>query len=1081
MSASRLFKISIVLLATILCGLGLQPAGADETGTIRVPVPVPTIAVHDNGAELAEFEFTSELASGSVQWLSRPGEPDLPSRAVTLLLPPDADLTMVDVQLSEPIYSSLEGSWDVAPAAPPATRVLETEIVHWPEDRLLNHGRDRAIYTSADTWPTFDVQILGAGQLRQWRLLQVAVPLFRYRPASGELSRLDQAELVVSYERLADSEIDLPAFTPAALVTHQRQVQDLTLNFDRECAAYKTGSSSDDALPIQAGVNEHYAIITTDAIALGSTQLANFVTHKQNVGFSVQVITETDFSGGVGDVAAENIRTWLQNHYLADNITHVLLVGNPDPNSAGVPMKLTYPALNHPTPTDYYYADLTGNWDLDGDGYTGEYADDFDPGGVDRYAELIVGRIPYYGDIAELDSILSKSIAYETEADPTWRKNVLLPMRPSDELTPGFHLGEAIKDNLLAVKNWPYHRIYDETFGLNPPPETTPCTEPIVSGIWSTTPFGLSVWWAHGNITWASGIMSSGGTASLNDTYPTIVFQAVCANAYPEEPDNLSYTLLKNGGIVTVGATRTSWYIVGQVLFEGKPSNAGMAYEFSSRIVGARTSCGFALNDLRERIYPTVMEFWKNYVAFNIYGDPSLHMLPLVARRYVNASASSGGDGTSWATAYTDLQDALADVPQEIWVAAGTYSPDRATGNRALSFQLVNGVEIYGGFAGDETTFFQRDPSANPTILSGDLLGDDDPNFINREDNSYHVVTGRNTIATAILDGFIISGGAANNGSNDDGGGLWCEVSGHPTISHCTFEDNLAEYGGAIRCDGVSSPTIISCIFRNNLADYYGAGYGGGIALNNQSSPTLYNCTFVGNRSARSGGGMYYRYGTNPTLVNCTFALNHANNGGGIYGNNSSDAAYVYNSIFWGNTRFVFGEGIVADESGQIMNCWGMTINNSCVQAWSSGGGGSGSGTGNTASDPMLVDADGADDLPGTADDDLHLLEGSPAQDTGDNAYLPVWMVTDLDGAPRIMNNIVDMGAHEYEPADILPGDCDFDGDVDFDDLESALSCVSGPEFDAGGSCACKDVDLDTDVDLRDLCRIQQEFTGPLP
>lgn len=75
-----------------------------------------------------------------------------------------------------------------------------------------------------------------------------------------------------------------------------------------------------------------YVIITTDAIVTASTELESFRVHKISQGFDVHVITEADFGGGVGDSAAENIRAWLQDHYLSDNIEYVLLIGNPHPN-----------------------------------------------------------------------------------------------------------------------------------------------------------------------------------------------------------------------------------------------------------------------------------------------------------------------------------------------------------------------------------------------------------------------------------------------------------------------------------------------------------------------------------------------------------------------------------------------------------------------------------------------------------------------------------------------------------------------------------------------------------------------------
>jgi hypothetical protein len=71
---------------------------------------------------------------------------------------------------------------------------------------------------------------------------------------------------------------------------------------------------------------------------------------------------------------------------------------------------------------------------------------------------------------------------------------------------------------------------------------------------------------------------------------------------------------------------------------------------------------------------------------------------------YVDADAPGPThDGSTWDFAYTDLQDALADADpgQQIWVAEGTYKPSveyGGSGDRYRSFQLKNGVALYGGF-----------------------------------------------------------------------------------------------------------------------------------------------------------------------------------------------------------------------------------------------------------------------------------------------------------------------------------------------------------------------------------------------
>ena len=144
----------------------------------------------------------------------------------------------------------------------------------------------------------------------------------------------------------------------------------------------------------------------------------------------------------------------------------------------------------------------------------------------------------------------------------------------------------------------------------------------------------------------------------------------------------------------------------------------------------------------------------------------------LAATIYVDQDATGANDGSSWVNAYNYLQDALADAESgdQVWVAKGVYKPDEntanpdGTGDRNATFQFKNGVGLYGGFAGGETSLDQRDNVTNVTILSGDLNGDDvgDLDDPSRSENSYHVVTGSGNDETAVLDGFTITAGNAN-------------------------------------------------------------------------------------------------------------------------------------------------------------------------------------------------------------------------------------------------------------------------------------------------------------------------------
>jgi hypothetical protein len=166
---------------------------------------------------------------------------------------------------------------------------------------------------------------------------------------------------------------------------------------------------------------------------------------------------------------------------------------------------------------------------------------------------------------------------------------------------------------------------------------------------------------------------------------------------------------------------------------------------------------------------------------------------------YVDADAPGANNGSIWANAYNYLQDALnaAVDDDEIQVAQGAYKPDQGAGgtagDRYATFQLVNAVTIKGGYAGfGESNPDARNVELYETILSGDLAGNDGADFASNTENTYQVVTGSGTDATAVLDGVTITAGNANGtGTYRYGSGVYND-QGSPTLTNCTVKNNWA-------------------------------------------------------------------------------------------------------------------------------------------------------------------------------------------------------------------------------------------------------------------------------------------------
>ncbi len=281
---------------------------------------------------------------------------------------------------------------------------------------------------------------------------------------------------------------------------------------------------------------------------------------------------------------------------------------------------------------------------------------------------------------------------------------------------------------------------------------------------------------------------------------------------------------------------------------------------------------------------------------------------------FVNSKAAGSNNGSSWTNAYTDLQSALraASPGDSIWVAEGTYYSTSTTDS--LSFQIPDGVKVFGGFAGNETNFNSRDYKKNVTILNGGNI-------------SYHVVYFLNTGSSTALDGFTIKGGwtdtlSSSSSSFDNsilGGGILIEsTSGltcSPIIDNCLINGNHGLEGGGVcifsDTGGYSSPTLNQCNISDN---------DGGIQLNNSQQSQ---------GSIGAGVSVLNAGTTKLNITNCTISKDSATMGGGIgiYNFGINTASKVIGTI----KNCVISNNLGLAEGGGIINFTGGTSSNPSI------------------------------------------------------------------------------------------------------------------------------------------------------
>ena len=327
----------------------------------------------------------------------------------------------------------------------------------------------------------------------------------------------------------------------------------------------------------------------------------------------------------------------------------------------------------------------------------------------------------------------------------------------------------------------------------------------------------------------------------------------------------------------------------------------------------------------------------KRKTALRLLGTlfmATLH-ITLVAQTiyYVKPVATGTGNGNSWANASSNLQAMInmASAGDQVWVAAGTYTPNAGSGIMS-TFQLKSGVAVYGGFAGTETDLSQRNLEENVSILSGDLAGNDESGLEEDfEENSLHVVTANSTGAGTRLDGFTITSGNAvimmskltdaKTYTGWCGGGVFAN-GGSLELYNCTFFFNYGHIGAAVFGLGTSLD-IQHCSFIGNL------GFLGGAVNAVNGNLQIDHCLFDNNVSMFVGPSIYVDH-ENVTISNSEFKDNIGTLGNimNLSSNMELNSCNIHNNV-------LMFAGVLWQEEGE-------TTLNDCVISANSGESGSG-------------------------------------------------------------------------------------------------------------------------------------------
>ncbi len=610
-------SICILMISSVLAGATvINEKDTDffytTDGTVSVTIPVGTYEITDtsNGHEIFAENFGRNLI---------PGKPNLPSKIFSIAIPPGAEVEDINYEILDSYV--LAGKYDIIPVSLPRVIYEENPEIYQQELKKYQENYQET-YESSNPYPQSVVEFVRKAGYRKYNLADVRVNPFTYNPSTGELIYHSEITIDISYTipkgfTTDDIMVDYSEKT-------EQHAEKIIYNYYQTKNWYPDVISSRDTYD--------FVIITIDAL---TSYIQDLVDWEESKGRSVNVVTTSWIDSNYnGYDLAEKIRNFLREKYPSEEwgIQDVCIIGHYD----DVPMRRCAQNVGYGQPeTDYYYAELSlpdsESWDADGDHLYGE---DTDP--IDFTAEVNVGRIPW-STTSTVSHICNKSVNYEQNNDPEFKKNILLLGAFFWEDTDNAVLMETKVDQEW-MSDWNMTRLYEQ--GYSSYESDYNLDYDTVKTVWSEGKYAFVNWAGHGSPT-SCHVMYSKGSAFvttdtcsyLNDDYPAIIFADACSNSDTDYL-NIGQAMLQQGGVGFLGATKVAFGLhAWNDPYDG--SGQSLDYFFTTYVTSGDYTQGQAHQWALYEMYIYGLWSYQKYETFEwgaLWGNPDLAMLQPLLR-----------------------------------------------------------------------------------------------------------------------------------------------------------------------------------------------------------------------------------------------------------------------------------------------------------------------------------------------------------------------------------------------------------------------------------------------------------------
>ncbi|MHC4563219.1 MAG: SdrD B-like domain-containing protein [Planctomycetota bacterium] len=342
---------------------------------VRVQYDLP--ALQADSVLSAEGEELTQLVLGDAALVGLPGQPLLPVISAQIVLPFGVDFADLAVTAGQQV--ELLGVYELQLAA---------QLEGAPEGAF--DGQAAGLF-----------DVIGVQRRRGVDILAVNLHPVLYDAGTGEVAYYTSLSIEVSLTESADSPGErLATYRPDDVVSLAQQVDnpDALASYAEAALLHGDVAISLGGL-VDPAETYDYVVITNDALATASADytLADFVAHKQALGYSATMVTVEDITVNYAGIdEPEQIRNFITDAYANWQTDYVLIAGDVDV----VPARTLY--VRHPYydaddasnffASDMYYQCLDGSFNFDGDDYWGEPTDGVNGWDIDFLPEVTIGR-----------------------------------------------------------------------------------------------------------------------------------------------------------------------------------------------------------------------------------------------------------------------------------------------------------------------------------------------------------------------------------------------------------------------------------------------------------------------------------------------------------------------------------------------------------------------------------------------------------------------------------------------------------------------------------------------------------------